>query len=177
MESHCIECDSGVDVRCFCDKSLKFCYRHFDFVDSKYKDDHSFTDIQIGKEYYDQVNKFLLIFKKSIILRSKTAIEVIEIATKAHLKTIQNQINLNKNYSKNIKIGIFEEVFKDSKDDYLKKWDLENFIQELKKSWGLKVNNQEIFCVDNELRSVLKSFEDSSNKFQEKNSNGVKTIL
>ena len=134
MESHCIECDSGVDVRCFCDKSLKYCYRHFGFIDSKYKDDHNFMDIRVGKEYYDQITKFLLIFKKFIILISKTEIEVIEIATKAHLKTIQNQINLNKNFSKNIKIGIFEELFKDSKDDYFKKLDLANFIQELKKS-------------------------------------------
>ena len=65
---------------------------------------------------------------------------------------------------------------KDFTDGFLKKWDLADFIQEINKSWGLKVNNQEIFCVDNEFSSVLRIFKTNSTKFQEQLKNVEKNI-
>ena len=176
MENLCLDCENRIDVRCFCDNSLKFCYRHFGFIDSKYNKNHNFIDIQSEKEYWNQIIKFLLILKKSIISRSKTAIEVIEIATKAYLKRIQIKISSIENIIKNVDFGIFDEQLKDFTDGFLKKWDLADFIQEINKSWGLKVNNQEIFCVDNEFSSVLRIFKTNSTKFQEQLKNVEKNI-
>ena len=51
MENLCLDCENRIDVRCFCDNSLKFCYRHFGFIDSKYNKNHNFIDIQSEKEY------------------------------------------------------------------------------------------------------------------------------
>ena len=169
MESHCIYCENRTDVRCFCNESLNYCYNHFNLIDPKYKEDHNFIDMQAATEYSFLVTKSLEIVQKSIILRSKSLIDVIKITTKVCLEKINNKAKVVKNFYKSNETGITQETFYESKKNFFNSFNLSKFIKDLNKSLS-NFEDQEV-NTDDKFTNVLRSFKVFDDNFEAESKN------
>ena len=175
MENLCIDCKKEPDVVCFCDKSLKYCYKHFGFIPSNYKEDHNFIDIQDRKvyihQYYSLIHENLKRFQKVQISRSKILIETIETVTKSNLKLIKNAIKSIEKIVKTNEIITIKDLIEEYKTLDIKTSDLSEFIETINKNYSLYKNNFQILKTNDKFIAIENNFKQLNYKIKQDSKN------
>ena len=125
--------------------------------------------MQAATEYSFLVTKSLEIVQKSIILRSKSLIDVIKITTKVCLEKINNKAKVVKNFYKSNETGITQETFYESKKNFFNSFNLSKFIKDLNKSLS-NFEDQEV-NTDDKFTNVLRSFKVFDDNFEAESKN------